>query len=445
MGTWRNCGMALTLSLLSGCGLPAFSWFGDSSLPIAPSGPSVAALLANIKCELYDAANDNTTLPYYDDVPGLPPHVPASGPLPDDPERNFNLTNLFQEIEFVAELKLTLDVTDSGAVNPSANFIKPYVAAGTNLTLAVGGQAYDSGHRTIDLYQSIDFQRLVLSPPHRLYRQGFSVGQYKFKFKLEPGWERGRPAQAKAPYGDLAVPNCDQGIGLHGYLGLKEVLATSAIATRMQDVAVLMGPAGPSGGNSTVYNQSVSGLNSYAFGQVGTQIDFTINLDINAGPNWTLLKFKGPNVASAGGSNGQGLLNFSRQAKDTLVLTVLPVCIRQKYFPKGWLNLTEDKLKFPPSTSYIGTLDQGKLTVAQPPADKTKDPQLPAVSYPVEYVPPMSFGTPIWANQLPPCLSAQGQAALAAAPSAAKSSLQIESLDNAIRQQQLQLQQLQNR
>jgi hypothetical protein len=105
MCTWRMCGIALALPFSSGCGLPALSLFADSSVPTAPSGPSVAALIANIKCELWEAANDTTQLPYYDDVPGLPPHVPKDGPLEDDPERNFTLKNLFEEIEFIAELK----------------------------------------------------------------------------------------------------------------------------------------------------------------------------------------------------------------------------------------------------------------------------------------------------------------------------------------------------
>jgi hypothetical protein len=448
MSTWRMCGMALALTFLSGCGLPTLSMFADSSVPIAPSGPSVAALIANIKCELWEAANDTTQLPYYDEVPSLPPHVPKDGSLEDDPERNFTLRNLFEEIEFIAELKLTLDVTDSGAVNPSANFIKPYAAAGTNVVLAVGGQAYDSAHRNIDIFQSVDFSRLVESPRHRLYVKGFSVGPYKFnKFPHEPG-------PAKSPYVVYGpgTPPCDHGIGLHGNLGLKEVLATGAIAARMQDVAVLATPPGASG--STVFNQPPpSGFNGYAFGQVNTQIDFTINLDINAGPNWTLLKFKGPNVTGGGGANGQGLLNFSRQDKDTVVLTFMPVCIRQKYFPKAWLNLSVQKLKFPASTSYSGSLNgtikdgeiKAGFTAVEPPGDTSKPPQLPAISYPADYDPPMSYGTPIWANQLPPCLSSEGEAARQAAPAAARMNLQLNSIDNALRQQQQELQQLQNR
>jgi hypothetical protein len=167
-----------------------------------------------------------------------------------------------------------------------------------------------------------------------------------------------------------------------------------------------------------------------------TTINFTINLDLNAGPNWTLANFKGPNVSSQGGLNGQGLINVSRFVKDTLILTVIPVCIRPKYFPTQWKKLKESDLQpssgnSPPLTGEIkgdfkkdGTI--GAQVNIKPELTKS---QLPPIKYPVTYEPEMVFGTPVWANYLPPCLSPAGQAALAAAPSAAKTNLQLQGID----------------
>jgi hypothetical protein len=83
-------------------------------------------------------------------------------------------------------------------------------------------------------------------------------------------------------------------------------------------------------------------------------LNFTINLDLNAGPNWTLAKFKGPNASSQGGTNGSGLANVSRLAKDSLILTVIPICIRPKYFPTQWKNLRVSDLQAKSSNSPPG-------------------------------------------------------------------------------------------
>lgn len=426
-----------SIFLTGACGLPPLDLIEDPSVKIAPSGPPVAAILANIKCELWQAANDTNELPYYLDVPGLPLHPPSQHPSPD---RTFNLRNLFSEIEYVAELKLTLETTDSGALNPSVNFIQPLSVVNTNLTTAIGGQVYNSTDRIFDLYQSIDFQRLVLISEHPLFKNGFKVGPYKFNL------HKHEPPQARAPYDPESVSDdwtaCDQGLGIHGRLGLREDLATSAIAARMQDVAVLSSTSSSSSG--TVYRQtpSLSGFNGYTFGEMDTTINFTVNLDLNGGPNWTFAKFKGPNVSSSqGGTNGLGLANVSRYAKDSLILTVVPVCIRPKYFPKQWENLKVSDLQppntnSPSSTGVIGgEVKDGAIGARFYMKPLLTKSQLPSIKFPVEYDPEMGFGTPIWANYLPPCLSPQGQAALVAAPSAAKTNLQLQGINNLIRSQ----------
>jgi hypothetical protein len=422
---------------VSCCGLPPLTLIEDQSIKIAPSGPSVAAVLANIKCELWEGANDDEhELPYYEDVLGLPLHPPSRHPSRD---RAFTLKNLFSEIEYIAELKLTLETTDSGALNPSVNIIQPLKVANTNFTTAIGGQVFSSNDRIFDLYQSIDFQRLVRISPHPMFKHGFKVGTQSFTFDPEP-------PQATAPYNSEGLPDdwtpCAQGLGLHGRLGLREDLATSAIAARMQDVAVLLKTSGSS---STVYGQTpaLSGFNGYAFGEMDTTINFTISLDLNVGPNWTFTTLKGPNVTGQGGGNGSGLVNTSRLSKDSLILTVIPVCIRPKYFPKQWLGLQPSGLQSssgnssPSSTGDLkGTVTGGEIGAQfKIKPDQAAKTQLPTLKFPIEYTPEMVFGTPIWANYLPSCASASGKTALAAAPAAAKTNLQLQGIDNLIRSQ----------
>jgi hypothetical protein len=200
---------------LTGCGLPPLVLWEDPSLAVAPSRPSVAALVANIKCELWEAANDTSELPYYLDLPGLPLHRPSQHPSPD---RLFNLKNLFVEIEYVADYKLTLQVTDTGALNPSANFIKNLPAAGTNLTLAVGGQLSEQADRSIDIYQSVDFARLVASPENPRY-----TAVRKIPGHADKPFPKVPKSLAEHPYeGPLGESPCDHGALLGGRLGLKE-------------------------------------------------------------------------------------------------------------------------------------------------------------------------------------------------------------------------------
>ena len=331
-------GAALMLAsqLLSACtSIPAFLLNGDGTAD-APAGPKVAALIANLKCELWDAAQSKNLLPYYTDDPHL--QIKNHDPTGD---RAFTLNNIFQEIEYVGEATFTLDVTDTGGFNPSAA-ISEYIHGpkglfpATGVVLSVGGQLSEAAHRQITLDSSMDFSRLVESVPNPLAKDKHII----------------TPLAKVLP----APGTCDGGSELGGRLGVKEALATGIIATAMNDIAVF--PAGGSGSGGSIdiagVTPAVSVAATYAFGQISAQIDFTIIENINGGPTWTLTHFKGP------GGNSSGLLNINRQVKDTLTLTFVPVCIRQKYFTNS-------------------------------------------TSPPYEYKPEMVDGTPGWANYLPRC------------------------------------------
>ncbi len=121
---WRLIWLVLVpaLPLLFGCtSIPPMVLNGDHGA--APVGPTVAALVANLKCELYNAANSTVMLPFYQDDPDL--SKLRNKRLGNDP-RAFNLKNIFREIEYVGEATFTLDVTQTGAFSPTGTGIEAY-------------------------------------------------------------------------------------------------------------------------------------------------------------------------------------------------------------------------------------------------------------------------------------------------------------------------------
>lgn len=333
--------------LLCACSsIPPFVLNGDNG-QAAPAGPKVATLMGNIKCELWRAAHSAQELPFYTNDP-IPRQRNAINPGAD---RILNIKNMLQQIEYVGEATLTLDVTDAGAFNPSIgiseyNSVPVGFFPATGFLMSVAGTYSDTAHRFITLDSSIDFGRLIDSPP-------------------DPRWD------GKAVVTKLAAPPaipdtsaCDSaGSDLTGDLRLQEVLATGFIQEAQNDIALfphgssavtpptpaatisgtfsegLKGkftgtlttpaPAASPAGAASGYgggNVSIFGLTpaipiptTFPFGQINAQIDFTVVENVNGGPTWTTRYFKGP------GGNSSGLLNFNRQIKDTLVVTFIPV------------------------------------------------------------------------------------------------------------------------
>lgn len=309
-------------SILCACtGLPPLTLHGERGAD-APSGPKVAALVAHLKCEVNEAANSNQVLPLYDDVPALT----RNGQEHLTPDHQaFTLENIFKEIEYIGEATWTLDVTQTGAFSPSAAFSKYYRGAvgllpATGAVLSVGGNLSEAAHRYITFNGSIDIAWLSTTEPA--------------PFEAIAGPVR--------PLPEVARPPCSEGSELGGNLGLKETLADGLIAAAMNDISAVTpleaAAPGTIAGGIAAGPLTIPAANS--FGQISTQVDFTINEGVNGGPTWTLGYFNGP------GSGSNGLLNYSRQVKDTLVVTFVPVCIRQKYWtdntapPYGYLPKT---------------------------------------------------------------------------------------------------------
>ena len=419
----------MTLLMSVGCTTAPPLVLLGSGPKIAPAGPKVASLMANLKCELWDAANSTDPLPYYEDGPTLTQHKDDTtrGPLqlreaefpvsPNDP-RTFNLRNLFQEIEYVGDVQLTLDVTGGSSFNPSMTASKYYrammgVLPATGMILSVGGQLGDTGHRNIQIDTSVDFSRINTIP----------------KFLIDSAFW----GQPQVPAADVGYAKCDnftpRGLDLGGQLYLKQGLATAVIAVAMNDLSVSPDSGGgspaptpaPASGSAKPTNKqnpdasqalaekladliknssALTGYSQYLFGTLQFQTDFTIVEGVNGGPNWTLNYVKFPSAGgggggggggasggsggggAGGGAGGGGLINFNRQVKDTLLITMVPVCIREKYST---------------SDHSAGETEDFSIRYRQ---YKHNEPWLPA--NPKDPSHDMMVGTPYWANSLPP-------------------------------------------
>ena len=134
MTGWNGASIAMIVlasQLLSGCTtIPSFVLSNTSEKN--PAGPKVAALVSNVKCELWAAVRSDTTLPFYVNSPDLKQKNHVVG---DD--RKFDLTNLFKEIEYVGETTFTLDVTETGAFNPTTFQTSPVANVGIKRSAAV--------------------------------------------------------------------------------------------------------------------------------------------------------------------------------------------------------------------------------------------------------------------------------------------------------------------
>ena len=231
-----------------------------------------------------------------------------------------------------------MDVTQTGAVNPSTSTAQYYngtrgLVPPTGSTLSVGGQLSEGAHRCVTFNSSIDVARLNATEP--------------------APFEGIAPPVRPIPDHNQRLVCMSQGVELNGNLGVKETLATALIAAGMSDISALEPLQAPSPGTTPggISLGPIPVPSTYSFGQISTQVDFTIIEGINGGPLWTLAYFKGPCLS---------LVNISRQVKDTLILTFVPVCVRHKYW-------TDSK------------------------------------ATPYKYSPQMIEGTPPWARLLPPC------------------------------------------
>jgi hypothetical protein len=382
------------------------SLYGGPRTPIAttvsdaaPAGPKVASLIGNLRCELLEAANSQTELPFYKHgASGV--YVDNSANADTNPARIYNLRNIFQNVRYVGQITLQLDVTDTSSINPNATLSNVWRAAApllpaTGGVLAISGQLSESPHRQIQLNETVDFNRLVgphsvLAPrPNATEAASVSDAHY-LAWPGKPvltaaDAEVGGQPDAAVLQQELSNAGCDPrsagaGHELNGNLGLKEVLATGMIAATASDIALFPSgqtTSGDQGGTTPV----ISVANNNTFGVISATVDFTIVENLNGGPTWTLRYLKGP------GGSPLGLVNLNRQVKDSIQITFIPVCVRSRYI---------DYVDSHPGAGpyeYRADFGRNRELRSDPNATTTRpsgDEVLPD-------------GTPGWVNYLPPC------------------------------------------
>jgi hypothetical protein len=235
------------------------------------------------------------------------------------------------DYNFLGTINLTLFVTQTQGLNPSLNFITPLTSLGhsirsiedssngittptspttntSNLTLAVGFQ--------LTGLQDRNFIQTYIVDMHQIYN-----AMYTFD-------EDGDPVAAK-PSGLLDECKGDGGDKSHGvHFGLKgDLEVEDTLRSGLEGLEAM--PYTPATVGSAPASKAIQQSSSAAVSQAAgaasfsEKIDFSLLWGVNTGPNWTLLKFKGPGGGS--GAGGQ-LLNYSRQKQDTLISTFSATC-----------------------------------------------------------------------------------------------------------------------
>jgi len=236
------------LAICSCSSLPKF----DSSLSPNPKPlePRVSDIVDEIQCEILNALYDST--------------LPGS-----------SLAGL-QNGEYVANINLTLDVTDNEGVNPSLSYL-----SGATFTAAFNAQISGQQHRNFNVTLNVLFSNVN-------------------------------------PTDNKGCPNENQGI--LGKLGIKEIIASgleyetgikssgsNAYKMEVIDVSTFLTPTDPLNGAAALAPS------------FGSTVDFTVVYGLGGGPNWTLAHVTGLNPASG------GLLSYMRTNKDTLIFSMAKV------------------------------------------------------------------------------------------------------------------------
>jgi hypothetical protein len=358
---WRlvlALGAALVLAACSSL-TPDFQIFhsGGEDTPGGSSGPLLSDMLRELACEQQKLTVDNRLIIPTDFLnlgsSRVPNKLEVESTASASPAALISMKQIFDNIAFVSYGTLTLDVTNIEGVNASVNAIDPlyyHPVSGSamsvmasnsfNFTLAVSGQANGQQHRNITLNLNWDFSKMDLLRPVGADANSIVNWDPQNKF-------------------DCASKGNIMASGLAGDLALKQIVAMGLMANgEQQDVSVDPGAdflvsSGDSGPNSPLPGSGTgaSGLSTSLNGVFGSQVDFTVAEGIGGGPNWSLLHFKGPSGGGSGGSSGaggggasntggsnssssagsgggSGPLSVSRSAKDTLVISFAPACIR---------------------------------------------------------------------------------------------------------------------
>src|ERR1700722_14709128 len=347
----------LIMQSLAGCGLvgtPTFDLLSPEPGTSRASQTTVNDVINHIACELATAMvnhlGDPNNLSFAKEGDVSSPLAAAPGGDESDAE----LWEHLIEDNFVSQINLSLQVTNSEGASPSANFITPFSpipipslpkatnpsSFAGNFTLALGGQLSGTQYRTfVNTYQ-VDMAQLYRRMRWDYYsrdtdiRDTFTWVVYD-AVPLDPRSKTGhslalKPCVSTRPIG---------GSQLSGSLYLEEILVnglgtikqtkdysmftipTGADAEVRVEIPVEPqqrlqqhfrfehgpvqppGPAAPTGG--TVVKKAAKPAPPTPPISFGSDVDFTVVAGINGGPNWTETHFTGPG-GGGGGGGGKG-------------------------------------------------------------------------------------------------------------------------------------------
>src|SRR4051812_2841418 len=219
---WIGCVVAVC-GMLAGCnltGTPQLTLGGSER-----SKPTVNDLVDHIACEVFQAIKTHTIDPLY-----LRSYTPEFAKFKRSETADQRLWLKLIENNFVATVSFQLQVTNTEGINPSLNFINPFlpvatsgvgnVGAGTpfagNFTLAVNGQLDGSQDRSFTFNYNLPMATLYRyfeDPENELVSPD---GQKKYIY---------RTADKQLQF------DCQSGFGLGGDLGLEEIIANGLSAT----------------------------------------------------------------------------------------------------------------------------------------------------------------------------------------------------------------------
>ena len=324
MGRNKIVAGLLAVSLLGGCGnLPTPDYFSDWHRDATPvtaeqlndTRVGVDKLITHIECEILNASN----------LKWLVIDPRAAKLVNHDERASDELARNGGSALYVAQITLTLKVEDNGGVTPSLSFLDAYTA----FTFGINGNLNVDRQRTFTTTYWISLNKLLLD----------ASANNRCPNRLSSTDAVPKPSSS-GPVPDLS-----------GNLGIDGIIAGGLAARGSNDdnsdhYDIYVAPQTPGGGAKPAATSSVtvsvvfdpkkpitekpnvlvkpdkpsdnaSDPLSAAFPTFGSTVQFAIAATLDAGPTWSLKRFKGP-------SGSKGIFNGGRTGTDTLVIAFSP-------------------------------------------------------------------------------------------------------------------------
>lgn len=194
---------------------------------------------------------------------------------------------------FVIGVDLTADVIETTGISPNLSLLHPLDTGGSNRSLLLSGGYSSANHNNVNR----NFKFVVNSD---------SINDIP---QLKP---------------DSQIKQCGKGKGLGGDLNLKQSIGL--VWDNNYYLPILSAPASDDNSGPVTDGTTFT-----------VSIDFEIKKSANGGPNWTLERIVGPDNA------GSGLINWSRNAKDSVILTFSEVVSPEKLSQQQLQSLTPEE------------------------------------------------------------------------------------------------------